>query len=105
MMRQVGVQPHPAAVAAAIKAGDVVVIFLVRLAADLQITLAAKFNGRMTHVDADVLPLAGPQSPKLSRRQRGRGNRRLRRSAGGEGGGQYRLAAAEADGGQRSVVE
>jgi len=98
-------QPHPAAVAAAVKPGDVVVIFLVRLAVDLQITLAAKFDGRMTHVDGDVLPLAGAQSPKLSRRQRRSRNRCLGGSPGGEGGGQHRLVAAEADVVERRVVE
>ena len=105
MMRQIGVQPHPAAVAAAIKPGDVVVIFLVRFAVDLQIALAAEFDGRMAHVDADVLPLAGAQPPQICGRQRGSGNRRLRGSSGGEGGGQYRLAAGEADVVQHRIVE
>src|SRR5580692_9927124 len=105
MMRQVGVQPHPAAVAAAIKPGDVVVIFLVRLTVDLQITLAAEFDGRVAHVDADVLPLAGAQPPKFRGGQGGGRNRRLRCGSGGEGGGQYRLAAAEADAVERRVVE
>ena len=82
VMRQVGVQPHPAAVAAAIKAGDVVVIFLIRCAVDPQITLAAEFDGRVPHVDADVLTLAGAQPPQIRSRQRRSGDRCLRGNPG-----------------------
>ena len=58
MMRQIGVQPREAPVAAAIKPRDVVVIFVRPLAVDAQVTLAAEFDRRVAHVDADTLPAA-----------------------------------------------
>ena len=54
MMRQIGVQPRPAAVAAAIKSRDVVVIFVGHFAVDAQVALAAEFDRRMAHIDGDV---------------------------------------------------
>ena len=63
MMRQIGVQPHPAAVAAAKQPGDGVVIFLIRLAVDAQIALTAKLDCGISHVHTDVLVLTGAHPP------------------------------------------
>ncbi len=78
MMRQIGVQPHPAAVAAAIKTGNAVVMVLGHLAVDAQIALAAKFDRALAHLDADVLPAAGAQPPQFGGSERRRADRRLR---------------------------
>ncbi len=79
MMRQIGMQPRPAAVAAAIKPGDVVVMIVRNFAVDAQITLAAEFDRRVSHVDADALAAAGAQPPQFRGSQRRRPDRRLRR--------------------------
>ena len=63
MMRQIGVQPRPAPVAAAIKPREVVVIFVGSFAVDPQITLAAEFDCRMAHIDGDVLAASAAQPP------------------------------------------
>ena len=101
MMRQVGVQPCPASVAAAIKAGEIVVIFLVGFAVELQIAFAAKLDGCVTHVDADMLPASGALPPQFVGCQCRSCNGRLRPGADCERGGQRRLAAGEADTAQR----
>ena len=95
MMRQIGVQPCPAAVAAAVKPGEVVVIFVIRFAVDAQITLAAKFDRRRAHIDADALPAAATQPPDLGRRERRSPDRRLGRRPDRKGRRQDRLSASE----------
>ena len=104
MMRQIGVQPRPAAVAAAIKPGEVVVIFVRPFAVDAQITLAAEFDRRMAHIDADVLAAAGPQPPQLRRGERRRADGRLRRRAHRKRRRQHRLGAGELNVAERRVV-
>ena len=104
MMRQIGMQPREAAVAAAIKPGDVVVVFVGDFAVDAQISFAAKFDRRAAHIDTDVLPASAAQPPQLRGRQRRRGNRRLRRGAHRERRRQHRLDAGELDLAQRGVV-
>ena len=84
MIRQVGMQPRPAAVAAAIKPGDVVVMIRGLFAVDAQIAFAAEFDRRAAHIDADLLAAPGAQSPQLGGGKRGGGDRRLRRGADGE---------------------
>ena len=79
MVRQIGMQPREAAVAAAIKSGEVVVIFVRHSAVDAQISFAAKFDGRAAHVDAHALPAPGAQPPQFGGRQRRRADRRRRR--------------------------
>ncbi len=81
MMRQIGVQPRPAAIAAAVETADAVVEIIHRLAVDAQITFAAELDRRAPHIDGNALPAAGAQAPYLRRRQSRRRNRRLRRSA------------------------
>src|SRR6516225_9605667 len=49
MVRQDRVQPYPAAVAAAIKAADIVPDLVRRLAVDRDVMLAAKLDGRAPH--------------------------------------------------------
>ena len=104
MMRQVGVQPHPTAVAAAIKSGEIVVIFGRHLAVDTQIALAAKFDGRGPHVDGNPLPPAGAQPPKFAGCQSRRGDGRLRGGADRERGRQHRLCASKLDAAQCHLV-
>ena len=81
MVRQVGVQPHPTAVAAAIKSGDAVVIFGRNIAVDAQIALAAKFDRRCAHVDRDALAPAAAQTPQFAGGERRRRDGRLRGGA------------------------
>ena len=104
MMRQIGVQPRPAPVAAAIKPGEVVVIFVGPFAVDAQITLAAEFDRRMAHIDADVLAASGAQPPQLRRGQRRGADRRLRRRSHRKRRRQHRLGAGELNLAERRVV-
>ena len=104
MMRQIGVQPREAAVAAAIKPGEVVVIFVGPFAVDAQITLAAEFDCRMAHIDADVLAAAGAQPPQLRRCQRRSADGRLRRRPDSKRRRQHRLGAGELHLAERRVV-
>ena len=104
MMRQIGVQPREAAVAAAIKPGKVVVIFVGPFAVDAQITLAAEFDRRMAHIDADILAASGSQPPQLPRSQRRGADGRLRRRPNRERRRQYRLRPGELNLAERRVV-
>ena len=97
MVRQVGVQPHPTAVAAAIKSGDAVVIFGRNLAVDAQIAFAAEFDGGCAHVDGDALAPAAAQPPQFAGRESSRGDARLRGGADRERGRQHRLRAGKLD--------
>ncbi len=105
MMRQIGVQPRPAAVAAAIEPGNGVVMIDRRFAVDAQISLAAKFGSRMPHIDADGLAAPGARPPQLRRRERRSADRRLRRGADRERRRQHRFGAGELNLAQRRVVE
>src|SRR5206468_1152214 len=70
VMRQIGVQAQPTAVAAAIEPHDRVVILGRRLSIDPQVPFAAEFDGGAAHVDADTLGAAGAQMPQFARCQR-----------------------------------
>ena len=63
MMGQVGVQPCPAAITATIKTSEIVVIFPIRLAVDMQIALATKLNRSVAQVHADMLTPARTLPP------------------------------------------
>ena len=63
MVRQIGVKPRPAAVAAAVQPGYPVMVILRRLAVDVQVTFAAEFNGRVAHIDANALAATGALPP------------------------------------------
>ena len=100
MMRKIRVQPHPTPVAAAIKSGDLVPDLPRRFALDAHVALAAKFDRRVAHVDADLLLPPGTQLPQLGRGKCGCRDARLRGNADGERGGERGLGA-----GQRHCVE
>src|SRR5262245_4789383 len=55
MVGQIGMEPHPTAVAAAIESRDRVVIFGRRLSIEAQVAFAAEFDRGAAHVDADAL--------------------------------------------------
>jgi hypothetical protein len=63
MVRQSGVQPHPATVAAAVQSHDPIVMMVRLLALDPQIALAAEFDGRVAHFHANALAAAVAQPP------------------------------------------
>src|SRR5262249_60843700 len=52
---QIGMEPPPAAIAAAIESRDRVVIFGRRLSIEAQVAFAAEFDRGAAHVDADAL--------------------------------------------------
>src|SRR3982074_146959 len=70
VMREIRVQPYEAAVAAAVKSGDLVPQLRRGLALDAQIALAAKFDCGIAHRNADVLLPPGTQTPQFSGRER-----------------------------------
>src|SRR3954447_17517384 len=65
MMREVRVQPHPAAIAAAIQASDLVPKLLRRLTVDAHVAFAAKFDRGIAHVNTDVLLPSGALTEEL----------------------------------------
>ena len=79
MMRQIGVKPRPAAVAAAVKPGYPVMMIFRRLTVDLQVTLAAEFDRCVAHVDTHALAATGSLPPQRRGRERSRADCRLRR--------------------------
>ena len=97
VMRQIGVQAQPTAVAAAIEPRDRVVILGRRLSIDTQVPFAAEFDGGAAHVDADTLGAASAQAPQFARCQRGGGDSRLCGGAHAKRGRQHRLGAGEFD--------
>ncbi|MCY1529602.1 hypothetical protein D9M68_647560 [compost metagenome] len=84
VMREIGVQPDPAAVAAAVDAGDLVPQLRRGTAVDAQVALAAELGDRVAHVDADLLPAAAASLPQRGGSQRRRGQAGLRSSPHGE---------------------
>ena len=97
MMRQVGVQPDPAAIAGTIDADSFVAMLMRRLAVDAQVTLAAEFVAGVAHVDADALPAAGAQMPPFVGGEGGRGGGRLRHGADRERRWQRRFRTGQGD--------
>ena len=97
VMRQVGVQPDPAAVAGTIDADGLVAMLMRQLAVDAQVALAAKFDAGVAHVDADALPAAGAQMPQFVGGESCGGNGRLRHGADRERGRQGRFRAGQGD--------
>ena len=100
VVREVGVQPHHPAVAAAIGAGDGVPWIRRLGAVQPQVVLAVELQRRVPH--GDPRRLLRPAAPPMNgrRRCRDRRHRGLRRGADAEGGGQRRLLA-----GQRNRAE
>ena len=101
VVREVRVQPHPAAVAASdrrrrcgpsVSGGGP--------ALDAECAFGAEFGRGVAHVDRDALAAAGALAPDRGGGEGGGGDGRLRRGADGEGGRQHRVGA-----GQRQVVE
>jgi hypothetical protein len=70
MMRQIRMQSRPAAIAAAVKPGDLIVVIIKVLAVDAQVTLAAEFDRRATHFDGHALAASGAQPPEFGRGKR-----------------------------------
>ena len=66
MMRQVGVQPDPAAVFGPIHADGFVAVLMGRLTVDAEVALAAELDAGVAHVDADLLPPAGGSARRCS---------------------------------------
>jgi len=67
MMRQIGVKPRPAAVAAAIKPCDRVVILGRRLSIDVQVPFAAEFGLRMSTLTRWERPVRSRHSSLAAR--------------------------------------
>src|SRR5215470_15900827 len=65
VVREIGMQSHPAAVAAAIGAGDLVPRVRRWRAIDAEVALAAELDGGVAHRDSDPLSLAGSEVPEL----------------------------------------
>ena len=78
MMRQIRMQPGPAAVAAAVQPGYLIVMIIRVLAVNAQITLAAEFDRGAAHFDADPLAAPGAQPPEFGCGERRRTDCRLR---------------------------
>src|SRR5262249_49274185 len=66
MMGQIGMKPHPTAVAAAIKSRDRVMIFGRRLSIEAQVAFAAEFDRGAANVDADTLAAPRAQPPEIA---------------------------------------
>src|SRR5271157_5637853 len=66
MMRQIRMQPRPAAVAAAVQPGYLIVVIIRVFAVDAQVTLAAEFDRRVAHLDGHALAAPVAQPPKFS---------------------------------------
>src|SRR5262249_31974109 len=79
MMGQIGMEPHPTAIAAAIESRDRVMILGRRAPIEAQVAFAAEFDRSAAHVDADPLAAPGAQAPEVACRQRRSRNGRLRR--------------------------
>src|SRR3974377_1037588 len=97
MMRQIRMQPRPAAVAATVQSRYWIVVVVWILAVHAQITLAAKFDRRVTHFDAHALAAAGAQPPEFGRRERCRADRGLSCRPDRKSRRPHRPPAAEAD--------
>ncbi len=65
MVREIGVQAHPFAVAAAIGAGDFVPDLIAAGVVDPEVAFAAKLGRRMAHIDSYLLRLLAAQLPQL----------------------------------------
>ena len=77
VMRQIRMQPRPAAVAAAVQPGDAIVMIVKLFAVDPQITFAAKFDRRVAHFDAHPLAASAAQPPQFGGGERRGADRRL----------------------------
>ena len=95
VVREIGVQPDPAAIAAAIGAGDVVPAGPRLAAGERQVALGAEFQGGVAHVDARRLGRPAARLVHRRRRRGRRGDAGLRRRADPEGGGQRRFRPAQ----------
>src|SRR6202049_1889656 len=67
VMREIGVQTNPAAIAAAVYPSDLVPNVGRRLPVNTEIALATELDGRMAHVDRDELMPSAAQVPQLGR--------------------------------------
>jgi len=94
MVREIGMDAHPAAVAAWVDAGDLVPD-IGRHAVDLEV--AAALLRRVAHVHRHALALPAAQMPDLGRGQRGGRDAGLGGRADGERRGQHRLGAMQLD--------
>ncbi len=95
VVREIGMQAHPAAVAAAVDAGQLVPQFGRGAAVDAQVAFAAEFGDGMAHVDADVLPAAGAAVPQCGGCQRRGAKAGLGGGAHGKARRQHRLGAVQ----------
>ena len=104
MVRQIGVQPHPSSIAAAIEPCDSIVILVRRLAIDVQVALAAEFDRGVAHIDADILTLRAGAMTQFRRSKANGRDARLRRSADPERRGQDGIVAGEMQMRERHIV-
>src|SRR5690349_3144106 len=102
-MRKIRVQAHPAPVAAAVEACDLVPDLAAALSLDAHVAFAAKFDGCVTHRDADLLLPPGAQPPQLGCCEGGGRDARLRGGADGEGRRECGLGAGESHGIERGA--
>ena len=84
VMGQIGMQPHPTTITAAIQSRDLVMILRRRPAIDAQVPFAAELDRGIANVDADPLAATRAQSPQLAGCQSRGGNGRLRCGADGK---------------------
>ena len=101
MMREIGVQPHEAAIAGVVDAGDGIPGRRRRLAIDAQIPLAATFDDGVTHVDRDILALPAAQFPDMRGRKSSRRDAGLRRGRDAKRRRQLRFLSRQRDGIER----
>ena len=103
-MPEIGMQPHEALIAGLVDASDRVPGRRSRLAVDAQVTLAAAFDGGMTHIDRDILRLPAAQFPDLRGGQSSRRNAGLRRGGDAKRRRQLRFFARQCDGVERGKL-
>src|SRR5262249_1081427 len=97
MMGEIAVNPHPAAVTAAVETGDLAVPVARRCAVDAQVAFGAEFDRRMAQVDVAVLAPAAAQAPKFGGCERGGRDACLRRGTDRKRRGKCWLGARQCD--------
>src|SRR5205085_260902 len=102
VMREIRVQPHEAAIAGPVDAGDGVPGRPRRFAGDAQVALGAALDRGVAHVDADMLRFARAQFPDFGGGKPRCGDADLRCGGDAERRRQLRLVAGEPHGVERS---
>jgi hypothetical protein len=100
VMRKIGMNAYPAAVAAAIDTGNAIPQLGGRATVDAQITLAAKLGCRVSHIDCNILGATGAQLVQLAGGQRSGGDADLRDGTDCKRRGEQGFGAGELRAGQ-----